>query len=145
MQTPVSDTLRQSEILISVIFWLLDAIFSNNSSVTCWRLLRSSCFQNWKSKHRSRQYLQTNDAERQRSFRDKLENILSRMEGGSWLMSGGGGGSRQPSPGGCSSGSSQLASPLRSFTPSFSLSSSAGGGGGVQSCEKSRVSNKYEH
>lgn len=47
---------------------------------TCWRLLRSSCFQNWKSKQRSRQYLQTNDAERQRSFRDKLENICKERE-----------------------------------------------------------------
>lgn len=42
--------------------------------LTCCRPLRSICFQNWKSKQRSLQYLQTKEAHRQRSFTVKWES-----------------------------------------------------------------------
>lgn len=42
--------------------------------LTCCRPLRSICFQNWKSKQRSLQYLQTREAHKQRSFTVKWES-----------------------------------------------------------------------
>lgn len=42
--------------------------------LTCCRPLRSICFQKWKSKQRSLQYLQTSEAHRQRSFTVKWDS-----------------------------------------------------------------------
>lgn len=47
---------------------------TNTALLTCWRPLRSICFQNWKSKQRSLQYLHTREAHRQRSFTVKCES-----------------------------------------------------------------------
>lgn len=49
--------------------------------LTCCRPLRSICFQNWKSKQRSLQYLQTREAHRQRSFTVKWESTCKDAKG----------------------------------------------------------------
>ncbi len=54
--------------------------------LTCCRPLRSICFQNWKSKQRSLQYLQTREAHRQRSFTVKWESTWKERKELLWFI-----------------------------------------------------------